>query len=69
MDATNYSVHGKVFLSSQKSLDQAHTSSWLKMGKKSTIHGTSVSYEDSTRENNSRENMYTRHRRSTIMIK
>ena len=38
------------------------------MEKKSTIHGTSVSYEDSTHKNNSRENMYTRHKRSTFMI-
>ena len=38
------------------------------MEKKSTIHGTSVSYEDSTHENNSRENMYTRHKRSMFMI-
>ena len=38
------------------------------MEKKSTIHGTSVSYEDSTHENNSRENMYTRHKRSTFMV-
>ena len=38
------------------------------MEKKSTIHGTSVSYEDSTHKNNSRENMYTRHKRPTFMI-
>ena len=38
------------------------------MEKKSTIHGTSVSYEDSTHKNNSRENMYTRHKRSMFMI-
>ena len=38
------------------------------MEKKSTIHGTSVSYEDSTHKNNSRENMYTRHKRSTFMV-
>ena len=38
------------------------------MEKKSTIHGTSVSYDDSTHENNSRENMYTRHNRSIFMV-
>ena len=38
------------------------------MEKKSIIHGTSVSYEDSTHKNNSRENMYTRHKRSMFMI-
>ena len=38
------------------------------MEKKSTIHGTSVNYKDSTHKNNSRENMYTRHKRSTLMI-
>ena len=38
------------------------------MEKKSTIHGTSVSYGDSTHKNNSRENMYTRHKTSTFMI-
>ena len=38
------------------------------MEKKSTIHGTSVSYEDSTHKNNSRENIYTRHKRSMLMI-
>ena len=38
------------------------------MEKKSTIHGTSVSYEDSMHKNNSRENMYTRHKRSTFIV-
>ena len=38
------------------------------MEKKSTIHGTSVSYGDSTHKNNSRENRYTRRKRSTFMI-
>ena len=38
------------------------------MEKKSTIHGTSASYEDSTHENNSRENIYTSHKRSMFMI-